>query len=248
MTFNKITSESLKLIFSALIMIILSGGDSRSQIDSAAIAILDKMSDNITDLESCRISIYMEYDQYDEKLGLVKHSDISDVYLKAPDKMLVKKKGDGGMKNIYYNGKDITVYLENTRMYASAPAPPTIMETIDSVHNSLGIDFPAADFFYQDFTDNLIENSDIISYLGLTDVSGKECFHIAGTNDDQTFQFWVSNDANYLPLKLVIVYTDKQYKPQFEAVYSEWELNPVLPDSLFEFTAPEDAVRIKILK
>ena len=44
-----------------------------------------------------------------------------------------------------------------------------------------------------------------------------------------------------------IVYTKKELNPQYEAVLSDWKINPVLPDALFEFKAPPGAKKIKLL-
>jgi hypothetical protein len=118
---------------------------------------------------------------------------------------------------------------------------------IDTVNKLYGIDFPVADFFYPGFVDDILAESRDLVYLGLTKVNGKECFHIAGTAKDKTFQFWISNDAFSLPAKVVIVYTSKEMSPQYEAVMSDWQINPSLPDALFEFSPPHMAKRIKLV-
>lgn len=118
---------------------------------------------------------------------------------------------------------------------------------IDTVNKLYGIEFPVADFFYPGFVDDIIADSKELVYLGLTTVDGKECFHIAGVGRDKTFQFWISNDAYCLPLKMVIIYTGKESNPQYEAVLSNWQVNPTLPDALFEFSAPPGAKKIRMV-
>lgn len=34
--------------------------------------------------------------------------------------------------------------------------------------------------------------------------------------------------------------------PQYEATLSNWQVNPNLPDALFDFTAPPKAIKIKM--
>jgi len=84
-------------------------------------------------------------------------------------------------------------------------------------------------------------------YLGLTKVDNKDCYHIAGTTADKTFQFWIADDAFTLPLKMVIVYTDKEMHPQYEATLSDWQINPSLPDALFTFAVPHRARKVKLM-
>jgi hypothetical protein len=243
-----ISNKLNKIVFISFILLTAFSCNAFSQIDSEAVSILDNMSDKITNLESCSFVLKTEYDIYNNRLGLVKFSDEANVFLKAPDKLLVNKKGDRGHKDFYYDGKTFSYYSEDNNCYATAPAPSTILETIDSIHNELGIDFPAADIFYPDLVDNILANSDNLSYLGLTNVEDKECFHIAGTNDEFTYQIWIANDESYLPVKLIIVYTSKIGNPQYEALFRNWSLNPVLQDSMFDFAIPEGATKIKFAK
>ena len=56
---------------------------------------------------------------------------------------------------------------------------------IDTVNKMYGIDFPAADFFYPSFVDDLLAESKTLMYLGMTKVDGKDCYHIAGTALDK---------------------------------------------------------------
>ena len=109
------------------------------------------------------------------------------------------------------------------------------------------IEFPAADFLYPTFVDDILSESKTLVYLGLTKVDGKDCFHIAGATRDKTYQFWISDDAFTLPMKMVIVYTAKEMNPQYEAVLSDWQVNPNLPDALFQFTIPHRARKVKLM-
>jgi hypothetical protein len=161
--------------------------------------------------------------------------------------LLIHAEGDKGSRAFYYNGKTLCYYSFTKNQYAEIETPPTIMGMIDSVNKTYGIEFPAADFLYPTFVDDIIAGANSLAYLGITKVDGKECFHIAGTSDDKTFQFWISNDPFYLPVKMVIVYTKKEMNPQYEAVLSDWKINPVFPPALFEFKAPPRAIKISMI-
>jgi hypothetical protein len=237
----------IAVAITGLIFLTVYTGKTTAQIDSEAVAILDNMSDVVTNLESCSFVIKTEYDIFSSRFGLIKHSDNANVYLKAPGKILVNKKGDMGVKSIYCDGKILTYYSADNNKYSEIPAFPTIMETIDSIHNEYGVDFPAADVFYPDLVDEIMENSDNLSFLGFTTVEEKECFHIAGTNETQTYQLWITKD-DFLPIKMGIIYTDRQGNPQFEALFINWNLNPVLEDSMFNFVVPDGASKIIFLK
>ncbi len=46
---------------------------------------------------------------------------------------------------------------------------------------------------------------------------------------------------------MVIVYTEKEMNPQYEAVLTDWQVNPNLPDALFTFSIPLKAQRVKLM-
>jgi len=131
--------------------------------------------------------------------------------------------------------------------YGQVDASMSLVEMIDTVNKLYGIEFPAADFLYPSFVDDILFESKELVYLGLTKVDGKECYHIAGRADDKTFQFWISDDAFTLPVKMVIVYTNQEMRPQYEAVLTDWQVNPTLPDAIFDFSPPLKATRVKLV-
>jgi len=218
----------------------------QSRIDTVAVSLLDKMSAMIGELNSCSVVAHANYDVTNRELGLVKHSDEQHVYIGGPGKLLVRSEGDKGSKNLVYNGKTLSYYSMDKNHYTQTEVPSTLIAMIDYMNKKYGIVFPVADFFYPGFVDDLLSETTTLVMLGTTKVGGKDCFHIAGTAKDKTYQFWIADDAFNLPVKMVIVYTDKPLNPQFEATYTDWQVNPSLPGALFEFNAPPGAKKIKL--
>ena len=240
------TRKLTQSFFFSIIVLIIFSNNISAQIDSAAVAILDRMSLEVGSLKSCSLTLKTESDILDNQLGLVTHSETANVYLKAPDKLFISKSGDKGNKEFYYDGKTFTYYSKNNNVYSSVPAPPTIMQTIDSIHNTFGIDFPAADFFYPNFVEDVMDLSSKMAYLGTTSIDSKGCYHIAGTTKEFTYQMWIANDGSFLPVKMSLVYIDKDSNPHYTAMYDNWNLNPTLQDTMFNFTAPSDALKVRI--
>jgi len=217
------------------------------RIDTVAVAILDKMSAMIGDLSSCSFTVKSNYDIASKNLGLIKHSDEEQLYLHGPNKLLLKSEGDQGSRDFYFDGQTLSYYSLDRNQYGQIEAPVSLVDMIDTVNKLYGIDFPAADFLYPTFVDDILAESKELVYLGLTKVDGKDCYHIAGIGKDKSFQFWISEDAYTLPIKMVIVYTAKEMNPQYEAVLSNWQVNPELPDALFAFTVPHKARKVKLV-
>jgi hypothetical protein len=217
------------------------------RIDTVAVSLLDRMSAVIGQLSSCSVKIKSNYDITSKELGLIKHSDEQQLFLHGPDKLLVKSDGDRGSRDFYFDGKKLSYYSLDKNQYGQVDASMSLVDMIDTVNKLYNIEFPAADFLYPSFVDDILLESKELVYLGLTRVDGKECYHIAGRADDKTFQFWISDDAFCLPAKMVIVYTNQEMRPQYEAVLTDWQVNPTLPDAIFEFTVPHKATRVKLV-
>lgn len=231
-----------KTLTSLMLLVTLSASAQKAQYDTVAIIILDRMTDFIGDLSSGSYTVNYSYDTPDKELGLIKHFNKSEVYLSGPTKMLVDSRGDKGHRSYYYNGTQVAYYNYSENNYGYIDAAPTTIETIDEVNADYGVEFPAADFLYPTFTDDLIASSEKISYLGIKEIEGKECFHIAAHSKKMDIQIWIANDATNLPVKYVIVYNnDENHVGQFECDFSNWAINPNLPDAMFEFTPPPSA-------
>jgi hypothetical protein len=218
-----------------------------AKIDTVALIILDRMSNVIGDLVSCSFRVNASYDTPDGVNGLVKKHSEYEIYMAGPNKMLVNSTGWEGHQEYWYDGEQLSYYSYNENNYAVIKAPATTLETIDSVNKNYEIEFPAADFFYPTFTDDLIESSDQISLLEDTWINGKDCFCVLATGKDKRIQIWISNDAFNLPVKYVIVYQNLDGYPQYEATLSDWKVNPNLPPSMFNFMPPPLAVKIRMI-
>jgi len=236
----------MKKIFFVLLLTFQLFGQG-SNYDTTAIQILDRMADIIGDLDACSYKLSTSYDVIDVDLGTIKHFNYHRVYMVGPDKFLLDSKGDKGHRGYWYNGKQLAYYSYTQNNYAIIDAPPTIIATIDTVHKTYGVDFPAADLFYPTFTDDLINNYDEIILVGTSDIGNKNCFHIIAKNKQMSIQLWISNDALFLPEKMLIAYYDVNPNTQYEATFSDWKINIQLPDAMFNFSPPAGASELTLV-
>ncbi len=225
-----------------------------SDVDTVALVILDRMSSIIGDLESCSFSVEIAEDTPDntffvpeDSLGLIKQFTSSEVYMVGPDKLLVNSNGDNGHRGFWYNGSELAFYSYDYQYYALLDGEANILDMIYQVSEHYDVDFPAADFFNPYFTDDLLEQSQKLKYLGTSMIDGTRCFHIISSNSERNVQIWITDDALALPKKMVIVSYTEDYYPQYEITFDEWELNPSLPASLFDFVPPPNAVMITMV-
>jgi hypothetical protein len=205
------------------------------------------MAGVISQLESCGFKLNTESDLKDYPHGLNKQFSEYQVYMSGQDRMLVIGHGHKGHRKFAYNGQQMAYYSFDENNYGLIPSPPTTIETIDSINKAYGIEFPAADFFYPAFTEDLIENTDSIRFLGIVNIEGKAYFHIMAYAKNIDLQFWINDDAYTLPGKFSICYKKEEGYPQYMSSFSDWEINPKLPEAIFEFNPPPGATLIRIL-
>jgi hypothetical protein len=240
----------MKILYYLTVVIVLINFKAFAQesvYDSTAILLLDRMGEVIGDLQSCSFSVSTSIDHHGDAIGIIKYFIVHQVYFSGPDKMLINSNGDKGHSGFWYNGNQLAYYSYSENNYAIIEAPSTTIATIDTVNKTYGIEFPAADFFYPSFTDDLIEHNDQIRFIGKSKIEDKDCFHIVAKNKDIITQIWISDDAFFLPVKLIITYNDKIPNTQYEATYSDWVINPDLPNAVFEFAPPAGANKLRLI-
>jgi hypothetical protein len=215
--------------------------------DTLAILIMDRMADVIGDLESCSFKLTVANDAAGPSKGFVKYFSEYEIYMGGPDKMLVNAHDTKGHRQLWYNGNQLAYYSFDENNYGIVPTPNNLISMIDSVNKKYDVDFPAADFFYPSFTDDLLSYSDSLRFLGMENIGSKEFFHVIAYSKEMDAQFWINNDAYNLPARFAITYKNKPGNPQYLGIFSDWEINPHLPSAMFDFLPPPGAAKVRIM-
>src|SRR5688572_9423828 len=124
----------------------LCSAQEKSGHDPQAITILERMNNLISGLSSCSFVLSTATDRVFEGVTETENNT-SAVQLSAPNKMQINVNGDKGHRAYYYNGKTLTYYSYEENNYAQVSAPPSVLETFDTISAVYDIQFPAADFF-----------------------------------------------------------------------------------------------------
>ena len=212
--------------------------------DEAAVEILDQMSEVIGELNSCSYTVNTFVKEYNDTGDLVEFSNTHDVYLRGPDKMHIYTIGRKGEKSYWYDGSSMAFYSYDKNIYDTLSAPGSIIPAIDFLHDKYGIDFPASNFFYPDFTDDILNHFDNVYYLGEVVLDDIECIAIEASNKNYIFSIWFNKELA-LPYKMILE-KNKENAGFYEGTITNWRVNPTLPDLLFEFEPPAGATRVKI--
>src|SRR5499426_3559014 len=183
------------ILSAALILGAATPASSQSHTDDPkALTVINRMADNIGALHSCTFRLEVSRDDWTDDAGmLVKRHDSHEVFLVGPDKMLVNSTGDAGHRGFWYDGKEAYSYWYGENNYGRVSAPQNIVDMIKSIHDAYGVDFPAADLLFPTFVDDLIAQSQRISFLKSVRLGDQECFHIVAKGADQDMELWIAN-------------------------------------------------------
>ena len=228
-------------------MMLFSGNAQVKKPDTIAVAIFDRMSDVIGEMSSISFTLQIRDDEMNQDLGMITRFTESRVNFNGPNQMQIHSYGDKGHRGFWFSGESLVCYSFEENNYTIIDSPSNTLDMINEVNDKYGIDFPAADFFSPTFTDDVLSNFDELKYVGMRTISNKECFYIIVKRNDMIVQLWIANDALNLPVKMLIMEIGGKVTEQYEATFSNWDINPFLPDAMFKFQTPPKAKKISIL-
>jgi len=221
-------------LFSFLILFILSSCNSDNGFyETKAIDELDKMAETIGEINSCSYSLSTLSKQINNDDESNKKEGIHNVYMQGPNKFYIHSVGTKGQRSFWYNGQRFSYYSHDRHVFDTIKAEGNVVEVMDFLNKKYNIYFPAADFFYPSLTDDIIDFSDEVILLENQIINQKEYIVVQATNNKKRVTIWIDK-ANKLPFKFII-------SPQtgqglyYEAIFSNWKLNPKFYDVLFEY-------------
>lgn len=167
----------------------------------------------------------------------------SDVALIRPDKLSVKVGGDAPPFDFAFDGKSMSVYSKNEKLYASVEAPKTIDEMLPFAAKA-GILLPFEDVLFSDPYGILTKGITSAFYAGTSAIGGAHCDHVAVAAPGIEWQMWIDTETK-LPRLMMGSITEVQGAPRFAVEFSDWKLDPKLAPESFTLTQPADASKME---
>lgn len=217
-----------------------------AEVDPKADAVLRKMCALLGDATAFSFEAKGVMEDPLESGQLVEISRRNRIWVKRPASLYVETESSDFTGKTWFDGEVVSHYRSGEAAYASIPISGSIEEMLDAVIERYGLTLPAADLLFRDLYATLIENVQSGTHLGTSEIEGVACHHLAFRQEVIDWQLWVDAGAKPVPRKLVIVYKDEPGDPEYEAVFSNWNLSAKLDDDLFRFQAPAGAKRVKM--
>jgi hypothetical protein len=168
--------------------------------------------------------------------------------LQRPDELVVDYHSDLGGKKLWYQNGTLTIFDEPHEMYASMKVPSSIDVMLDQVEQTEHLTLPLSNLAYSDPCMRIRKRIIFGSYIGVNDVNGVDCDHVAFSSRDIDLQLWLDRSGKPVPRKIVINYRTEPGSPEYMAVLSDWKFPKEIPGSHFAPQLPKDAKRIEFLK
>ena len=216
-------------------------------IDPQATAILRKSIDYISALKAFSVDTTSTIEMVLTSGQKIQFDNAAVASVQRPDKLVARRKGDLVNQAFYYDGKNLSLYNPDQKVYATVAAPNTLEGMLDFARESLDIVVPAGDLLYRNAYELLTADVKAGFVVGKAMVGGVRCDHLAFRNVDVDWQIWIQEGAQPLPRKYVITSTQVAGAPQF-AVLASWNTAPKFAPDTFVFTPAKGARRIDFLK
>jgi hypothetical protein len=170
-----------------------------------------------------------------------------ETFVRRPDRLRVNADGDLVDKQFFFDGKSITLYDQDAKVYGSVEVPADIEGALDKANKDFGVRVALTDLASPSLYEHIAKRIKHALYVGLHKVRGVPCHHLAFDGDQVHLQVWVEAGDRPLPRKVVVTQKELPGSPQFTAYLTDWNFSPQLPDSLFVFTPPSGAEKVKFM-
>ena len=215
------------------------------QLEPAAMAILKAASDRLAAAHTLSFTAVATYESPAHTLQPLTYTTLSQVTLQRPDKLRVIVPGDGPPSEFYYDGKTIMAYAPDSKLVAVADAPPTIDAMLKMAYDKAAIYFPFTDVLVADPYGDIASDLKLAFVIGRSNVvGGVPTDMIAIANDQAQVQIWIGVDDK-LPRMMRATFFNEPGNFRHSVEFSNWQIDPPVPDGSFTSAAALKADRIK---
>lgn len=208
-------------------------------------AILMRMADFLATTQSFSVSVHGNYDAVQASGQKIEFGEARKVTLSRPDRLRLEGESSDGARTLtVFNGKEIMLVDAARNVYATAPQPGGLDDSIVHFVKDLGMRLPLAMLLVSQLPAELKGRVKTIDYVEKTSILGAPSHHLAARTDTVDFQIWVADGDKPLPQRVVITYKQAAGEPQFRAQFSDWNLAPAVSDATFQVAPPAGAQKI----
>jgi len=210
-----------------------------------ASAALARMADFLAGAQRFSVNVSAGYDAVQKSGQKIEFGETRKLTVSRPDRLRVEgERSDGTKLLVVFDGKQIAVIDQTANVYATAPQPGGLDDSIVHFVRDLGMRLPLAMLLLSRLPEEMKGRVQSVDYVERASVQGSVSHHLAARTPMVDFQVWVADGDAPLPQRVVITYKKAKGEPQFWAQFSDWNLAPPLEESTFQAKPPDGAQKI----
>jgi hypothetical protein len=241
-----VASTLVACLISGAVPLRAAGAGAKPAVDPRADEMLKRMSDYLAQAQFFSINAEIWQDIKLSSGQWIQAGRTLQLRIRRPDRWHAEVHSPYRNRELFYDGKTITLFNRAEKLYGVVPAPTTLDEALDVASDRFGIVMPLEDFLRSDPRKDLLQQVTSGTDIGAVDVMGVPCEHLAFSQTNIDWQLWIDKGPMPVPRKFVITYKDDPDSPEFNAIFVKWDFTTKLPDFVFQFEPPADAFRIKV--
>ena len=217
------------------------------KVEPEAVAALTKMGNYLRSLKQFSVHADTTIDLVTVDNQKLQFPGTADYKVRAPDKLHLDVETPNRHRQLFFDGKQATLWSPDTKMYATVDTPGTIRDLLTRIDERYGLSLPLADLFL--WGTDRAPTSDLTAATVLDDnrIGDCQCEHYAFRQPGVDWQVWLQPGDKPLPRRLVITTLDDPTQPQYISTLT-WDTNASAPDSAFTFTPGKDANPIRLVE
>jgi len=215
-------------------------------VDPASIQALKDMGAHLQSLKRFRVSTEVTGERVLADGQKLQHTATANVDVERPNKLRVAMHSARSERELFYDGKTVTLYTPAQKYYSTVEFSDTIAKLVERLKEYYSVEVPLSDLFLFGTPAAPLDNMESAMNAGQDFIDDDLCDHYAFRKGKIDFQIWITAGGKPLPRKIVITNRADEARPQSVTMIN-WNLKPAFKDTVFKFAPPKGAQKIEII-
>jgi hypothetical protein len=217
-----------------------------SAVDPATVQALKNMGAHLQSLQKFHVTNELTGERVLTDGQKLQHMASAAMDVQQPNRIRVKMSSARSQRELFYDGKLVTLFTPAQKYYTSVPFAGSIGDLATTLQAKYGVELPLADLFVLGTPAAPLDKLDSAMNAGQDFVGDDLCNHYALRQGNFDWQIWITVGDKPLPRKLVITNRGDEARPQSVSLI-DWDMKSVLASSAYTFKPPKGAKAIDMV-
>jgi len=217
-----------------------------SAVDPATVQALKNMGAHLQSLQKFHVTNELTGERVLTDGQKLQHMASAAMDVQQPNRIRVKMSSARSQRELFYDGKLVTLFTPAQKYYTSVPFAGSIGDLATTLQAKYGVELPLADLFVLGTPAAPLDKLDSAMNAGQDFVGSDLCDHYALRQGNFDWQIWITVGSKPLPRKLVITNRGDEARPQSVSLI-DWDMKTVLASSAYTFKPPKGAKAIDMV-